>query len=629
MAFVSFALRRLPSAGRRPPTTKRVCMSDRLPEATLADVDVFSDLGPAERASLSAELERLHVARGEVLVRQGELADALYVVVSGRFAVTVEGREDAVAEIGPGQPIGEIAFLAGGRRTATVYALRDSLVLKLGRSAFETLSERNPAIWRAMTVTLARRLAESNVGRAHTPDPRPRTIAVVQAGPAPVPALFLERLRATFAATNRTTLVDREVAAGVLDRAAITSPEATAALNALEGTHDYVLYVTDPGPTEWSEKAIRQADLVLLVGRHEAAWSGNVVLTDLERLAMRVHGAASTRLVLLHGTRGEIAGTARWLADRPVSMHHHVALDRIGDIERLVRFVDRRALGLVACGGGAYCAAHIGIYAAFLEAGVEFDIMGGTSGGAAMTAAFALGGDPEAIDRGVHEIFVTNRAMRRYTWPRYGLLDHHHFDEQLRRHYGTGAIEDLWIPYFAVSTNLSTHALERHRRGELWAAVRASGAIPGLLPPYFTSHGQMLVDGALLDNVPIRVMSEIKTGPNVVVSFASPRDERFAIDYGALPSRGHLLRAVCNPFARGQLPVAPGPGSVLMRAMMANRHGFERHLGDDDLLLSPPFPADMGILDWHRHRELMDLARAWTKMRIEELGAEAQLLLRS
>ena len=97
-----------------------------------------------------------------MLVRQGEMADALYVVVTGRFAVTVDGRRDLIAELGPGQPVGEIAFLAGGVRTATVTALRDSLVLRLGRAEFEELSAKSPSIWRTLTVTLARRVAEAN-----------------------------------------------------------------------------------------------------------------------------------------------------------------------------------------------------------------------------------------------------------------------------------------------------------------------------------------------------------------------------------------------------------------------------------------------------------------------------------
>lgn len=601
--------------------------------ATLSNLTVFDGLEPRDRAELATEFTRIHVARGQALVRQGDAAEALYVVASGRFEVTVEGRPDAVAEIATGQPIGEIAFLAGGTRTATVRALRDSIVLELGRAAFDRLSAKNPDVWRALTVTLAHRLADSNVGRQHQPDPQPRTIALIAAGPSAIPRSFLEMLERTFKRRHRAILVDAERARGMLNGTEFASLDATEALNALEGAHDYVLYLADAEATKWSEKVIRQADLVLSVAehRHAADWRhehSGVPLNANECLVAQVHGPASRRLVLLHPKRQRIFATARWLVNRPCSMHHHVAMDGPEDCERLHRFIDRTALGLVACGGGAYCAAHIGLFAAFRDCGIEFDIMGGTSGGGAMTAAFAMGSHPLDIDHAIHDIFVTNRAMRRYTWPRFGLLDHHNFDTQLRKHFGTGAIEDLWIPYFAVSTNLSTRSLERHRTGKLWAAVRASGAIPALLPPYYTDDGQMLVDGALLDNVPIRVMRELKSGPNIVISFELPSEERFAIDYASLPPRGMLLRNLCNPFAQRILPDAPSPGSVLLRAMMANRNEFERYLGADDLLLVPPFPADMSILDWHRHRELFDMARTWGNAELSRLKAEGAKLFR-
>ena len=599
-------------------------MQLRVAEQGLDGVEIFQDLDPAERAKLATELDTLNLRRGEVLVRQGDTADALFIVVTGRFAVTIEGRAQMVAEVGPGQPIGEIAFLAGGTRTATVTALRDSVVLRLGRSEFEALSAKSPSIWRTLTVTLARRVAETNVSKAPPPDPRPRTIAVIRAGASAIPQKFVEQFVDTFRARHRTLSIRAETAKEVLPpNAPLDSAEATRALNALEGAYDYVLYLADHEPTAWSEKAIRQADLVLSVGLHSADPTPN----RLERLTGELLPADGQRLVLLHETRGPIAGTARWLAGRNIAMHHHVALDAPGDIERLYRFVNGTALGLVACGGGAYCAAHVGLYKALLQAGLTFDIMGGTSGGGAMTAAFAMGTKPDDVDRATHEIFVINKAMRRYTWPRYSLLDHTHFDRQLANHYAGVAIEDLWIPYFAVSTNLSSYDLHQHRRGDLWAAVRATGSVPVLLPPYYTDDGHMLVDGALMDNVPVRAMHALKSGPNVVISFEVPALERFEVDYSALPGRNHLLKWFVTPFLRSALPTAPGVGTVLMRSLMANRHEFERHLRPDDLLLVPPFPQDMGILDWHRHTELTDSTYRWGLREMARLKAEGHQVI--
>jgi len=176
------------------------------------------------------------------------------------------------------------------------------------------------------------------------------------------------------------------------------------------------------------------------------------------------------------------------------------------------------------------------------------------------------------------------------------------------------------VPYFAVSTNLSRYALHCHRQGSLWSAVRATGSIPALLPPFYTDDGEMLVDGALMDNVPVRVMQTLKQGPNVVIAFRVPQLERFAVDYHSLPSRGALLRRTLVPFSGEPLPDAPSPGTVLQRSLMANQQGFDRFLSPDDVLLVPPLPSDMSILDWGRHSALMQAAHTWSAAEIAALG---------
>jgi NTE family protein len=275
-----------------------------------------------------------------------------------------------------------------------------------------------------------------------------------------------------------------------------------------------------------------------------------------------------------------------------------------------------------------YCAAHTGLFKAMVERGLTFDIMGGTSGGSAMAAAFAMGVPPEQIVEATHEMFVRGKALRRYTWPRFSILDHTHFDRMLQMNYGGIDIEDLWIPYFAVSTSLSRRAVHCHRRGALWVAVRSSGSIPGLLPPYYTPEGEMLVDGALMDNVPIGIMHDLKRGPNIVVSFETSQDQRFEVDYGALPSRSELLLRLLLPFKGRAIPAAPSLRHVITRALMANRYGFERHLRPTDLLLVPPLLDHMSVMDWGRHRELYQATHAWALTEVDRLRASGHAALR-
>lgn len=573
-------------------------------------LDLFSALSSEERSDIARSLQTISLKRGAVLIEEGAVADELYLVVSGRFSVTKRDSNGGFYEIGAGQPIGEIAFFAGGQRTATVTALRDSLVLRLDRNQFDKLVERNPSIWPKLTANIARRLSQSSGKALLMPGTRPRTITVIRAGGSSIPPAFVRHLVHVFTANAKTKLIGPRSAREVISQGIpFESPEAVRALNALEANSDFVIFFADHDATEWSEKTIRQADLVLMVGHHAADPTPNA----LEQFAAHTLPPAARRLVLLHPQRLQIKDTARWLEKRQVAMHHHVALDSEKDTARLYRFIAGTARGLVACGGGALCAAHTGVWRALLEAGFEFDIMGGTSAGSAFSAGFAMGSQPSDIQAAVHDIFVQNRAMGRYTLPLYGLLDHVNFDVQLKRHFGGIDIEDLWIPFFSVATDLSSYALHCQMRGPLWSAIRASSSIPVLFPPYYTRDGRMLVDGCLLDNVPVKVMRSIKQGPNVVITFSLPEFEKFAVDYDALPTRSDIFRSAIRWQAARKTQDIPGIAAVLMRSLMANRNDFRQHLTPDDLLLVPPIPAQAGFLDWHRHLDLARSAYEWTR----------------
>jgi NTE family protein len=557
-------------------------------------------------------------------VRQGEDADALFVVVSGRFAVEIEGHDGRVAEISRGSTIGEIAFFTGGPRTATVRAIRDGVVVRLTRADFDAISASSPSVLTAITVTLAERLAAetrrsaqiSRDAHATKAPPRPRTIAVIGAAGNQIPAPFLAGFFEAAKSRAGTLVVSSNTIGDVLETSR-SDIDLTDALNRLESRFPTVIFIADNDLTPWSEKAIRQADELMIVASAPAdPITSTVPLSRVEAFALTLHQPRSRRLVIVHNRRGIVQGTRHWLRLREPQMHHHVALGEPDDVARLWRFLSGDALGFVACGGGAYCAAHIGVYRAFREAGIAFDFIGGTSGGAAMGAAFAQHIDPLEIDGRVHRMFIKGRALGRYTLPRYGLLDHAHFDSHLQREYGDLRIEDLWTPFFAVSADLTRCEVELHRTGELWCALRASAAIPGLLPPYYTDDGRMLVDGSVVANVPIETMHSLKRGPNVVVSFETSESERPAVDYAALPGRAELIWKTLNPAARGQLPRAPSAASVLVKSLMANRSHFERHLEPDDWLLAPPVPPQMGALDWRRHTELMETAYSHTRAAI-------------
>jgi NTE family protein len=586
-----------------------------LDERTLKDLE-----------ALASEADLIEIRRGGILVRQGEPSDVLYFVLSGRFSVHSDGALEPIAEIAQGQPIGEIGFFAGLPRTATVSALRDSRVLAITRERFGALSATSPQLRDAVIVSLARRLSESiNVeAKAATV---PRTLAIVPAGGAPLPPRFIDLLREVFAPASRTAFLTENEILSRVPGGSLDAPVASDWLNSLEAELDFVFYVADQTLTEWTKKCIRQADAILLV----ASAGADVEPNPSELFTFSIHAPSARRLVLLHDTRTPtVSGTSAWLAQRDVLMHHHVALQDAADVQRLFRFLSGRAIGFVAGGGGALGSAHLGAYKAFREAGAEFDILGGTSVGAAMMAALAYGVDPERVDEGTHNIFVKSRAFRRPTLPRYGLIDHKAFDRALRAEYEDVLIEDLWIPFFSLSSSLSAHKPRIHRRGLVWHAVRASSSVPGVLPPFFTKEGEMLVDGGLMDNVPLAPMKALKTGPNVVVALSTDAPTTYSVDYDSIPGRRELIAAMLNPFSRRRLPQMPGILQVITLSMLANRRP-DLELADTDILVKPDLPGDLRFTSWERHNEVFlhtyRGVAAWIRNRIAENDPKVLMLI--
>jgi NTE family protein len=583
----------------------------------------WASLGETERARIRSAMDVRQVARGETLIERGASADTLYVVDFGLFEVrNASGR--SMAQIGADQLIGEIGFFADAPRNAKVVAARDSQVLQINREAFEALSRSVPEVQSEVIRALAKRLATiTPMARERLPSAyASRVVAVVAAGSAGLSPAFIDELdRAVRGLPGATLLRGEDARAqfpGEAGRYAMAGWLAEA-----ERDHSLVVCVADERLTAWSQTALRGADQVVLVAAGSPETMGEV-----EAQALEMFEPAHRRLVVTQAERNGFADPgARWRERRDVFMTHHVATKDGADVRSLVRFLAGRAVGFVAGAGGAFGPAHIGIFKAFQESAVEFDIFGGSSVGSAMAAGFAALMDPEEMGRATQEIFVRRKAMKRFNWPRYGLLDHSVLDEELRRHY-LGRIEDVWKPYFAVATDLSTYSPRVLRKGLLWEAIRASAAIPGVLPPFVDADGHMLVDGGVVDNVPLAAMRSLKSGPNLIVDLRPAVHRKFSVAYDAIPGRRELLRRLAMPIFRSRpLPRFPGPTSVILRTLFANI-GAEPVSSDSDLLLRPPpFPGS-SFMNWDGHHRVFEAAYQWARQTIDKLGEMGNPALR-
>jgi len=205
------------------------------------------------------------------------------------------------------------------------------------------------------------------------------------------------------------------------------------------------------------------------------------------------------------------------------------------DIHRLARFVSGRAVGLVLAGGGARGFAHIGILKALTEAGVPIDQLGGTSMGAIIAAGVAAEWDTRDLAKRLRHAFVETNPLSDYTFPLIALFRGRKVSQLLRQNFGEIRIEELPKPFFCVSSDLTSGRIHVHRSGPLWRALRASVALPGILPPV-THHGHLLVDGGVMNNLPVDVMAQNPHGPIIASDVTGEIDLHASDDrYGERP----------------------------------------------------------------------------------------------
>ncbi len=440
----------------------------------------------------------------------------------------------------------------------------------------------------------------------------PHTFAVIPAGPG-VPltafaARLVEALRTHGAVLHLTSgEVDRLLAKPGIAQCAdhdVVHESVVAWLSAQEREHRFLVLEADADWTPWTRRVLRQADRVLIVGR-----AGDDPAPGRIETAATEMGVTSRReLVLLQPDHCvQPGGTPAWLAPRQVAAHHHVRLGREGDVRRLARRVSGRAVGLVLGGGGARGFAHIGTLRALAEAGVEVDLVGGASIGALIAAAHASG---VSVDRMVElaGYFASRRKLLDRTLPITSLMAGRKVSAIYQQMFGEMLIEDLWIPLFAVSSGLSRAHTVVHSRGLAWRAVRASTAIPAIFPPLLADDGEVLVDGNVMNNMPLDVMREWCEGGTVIGLNPMPTNDKMTpYHFGASLTGWEALKGRMGLF--GSRTRAPSIIGSVMRATeinSANRMRLASFRGLADLLIEPPLDT-FPILAFDRYEPIIEI----------------------
>jgi NTE family protein len=596
------------------PSSTRLPYQDQLLERHL--VALLGDIGPQVLALLRQHLEWLDIAGGETLMEQGDVGDSMYLAVSGRLRVYVsdeEGHSHMVREIARGQIVGELSLYTDEPRTATVLAIRDSVLVRLPKAAFSDMLASSAQVSIALTRQIIKRLQGDQR--------QPALEKPVMIGLMPITADidlpdFAARLAGELAPIGRVCIVDAALVDRELAAAGIATSEAGNAehnrriallLDAIEADHDYVLLLGNSTPDGWTQRCCAHSDELLLLA--DAARAPGLHATE-EQLLMRrpARTGAAEILVLLHAAEQRLPrDTAAWLARRPVAGHIHLRPVLARDMARLARLQSRTAVGLVLAGGGARGFAHLGILKALQEQGVEVDCVGGTSIGAVM-AVYAASDQPlDAVMANARQAFSIN-PIGDFNWlPLLSLFK----GKRLRRILARAAqdlfgfdanLEDLWKSCYCIATNYSKASELTLTHGNIVDSLLASISIPGALPPVIRDN-DLLCDGGTFNNFPVDVMRTMRGMGTVIgvdLSFRNPR----RITHAQMPGTWALLRDRLRPRAKRHYRLPSLPAYLMNVTVLYSTSRQRSAQRMTDIYFNPPLMG-VGMLQWHKFDQIV------------------------
>jgi predicted acylesterase/phospholipase RssA/CRP-like cAMP-binding protein len=575
-----------------------------LPQDKLAKIfaaPFFAALSPQTLGALLPELQPTRLPGGEVLFHAGESGDAMYVVLSGRLRVIVPHVDGAetIRELARGESVGELALLTGEARSATIRAIRDTYLARLSRQGFEQAIQADPTLLHQITVQLASRHRQSSNGELRS---NIRTVSVLPVGTSTATQEFCLRLTKELTNFGPTVHINRTVLKqefGFDFSTVNTEPKNDSQLatwlDGLETEYRAMVYEADLDLNPWTRRCLRQADLILVVAAVRSV-SPEPSLQLIQDYFNSCAITARIELVLLceDKFRHEIP-TAHWLKILSAATQHHILADDRADFAKLARLITGNGIGLVLSGGGARGFAHIGVIRALHERGIPIDYIGGTSMGAVIAAQHASGWDWPTMAR-VNQIeWPRCEPQKNYTFPLVALNSARRMDQLLEKMFGDVEIENLRTKFFCVSTNLTTAHAKIHRAGRLWKAVRASMSIPGIGPPA-VDQGEILVDGGLVDNLPVDSMKSLCQGWVLAVDVSEQLEFRSKLAESYTVSGWKLLWQQINPWS--ERPDLPNILNTLYRTIaVGGLRAIESAKSHADLCLEPPVRG-FGVFEW-------------------------------
>lgn len=473
---------------------------------------IFSSLPPRVCRKIAPKFEKIELQQDEILYYQGDIADSIEIVLSGKLVAlltTMTGETNIVGEIEPGETVGELGALSNQPRTTTVKAVKDSVVFKLPAEVFIELCHEYPAVLFAIINPILTR--SHKIIQLFSTEKFKKHVAIIPANADVSLTEFSQKIIEEFSGHGHLIILS-DYEENTFDSAEkIQAHLEEIKLKNPKKVKQKILYILKSNETPLAKSCFERIDMLYVIANHDSP----VLLNNfaIEKLNLsKIKNKIKPELILLHPDETRLPrNTSYWLQLTEFRLHHHVRINRSKDLHRLMRFIRNKAVGLVLSGGGTRGWGHIGAIKALLEAGIPIDAIGGTSVGAIIAASYALTESNEKTLAQFIDIIEGSRdsvTWRSITWPAISIFNGKGLTTGLNTVFNDIRIENLWLNFYCISTNLAKNIEAIHTHGLLWEKIRASVSIPGVIPPMLL-NGELHFDGGLLNNLPIDVMRKI------------------------------------------------------------------------------------------------------------------------
>lgn len=491
----------------------------------LKSCKIFSSIQDDELERLVPNFETVYLPKNKILFHQGDPATNLYFLVKGKLSTTIKTRkneEKFIAEILPGEPVGEFAALSYEPRSSTVKALSASTLLKLSGEMFVELCHKHPAVSLEIINSVFERAREliklvstDGVGKkhiafvaAHKKNTLKKMYTIVKP--------YIESL------PNLVSFSDFNDEIIKPDSASLQQE-----IHEHEGEHKIILYFLQSYNSSLAKICLEKIDMMYVVADGTA--EPFISSLTLKHIDSKAHYINPELILLYPDGQHPPQNTAKWLKLANFHLHHHVRINRDCDWKRLLRFITGNAIGLILGGGGLRCWAHLGAILALQKNNIPIDVIGGTSAGAIVGGYHALhesSDDPLPL-RELAEITRQAIRIKNVTWPAVSIFNSAAYTEKLQSIFNEVKIENLWIPFFCIASNLSNNKQVIFKTGYLWKGIRASTAVPAVFPPVVI-NGKLHIDGGILNNLPVDIMKKYigPTGINVAVELTHKNEDK-------------------------------------------------------------------------------------------------------